>query len=194
MRAILRDRVFLAVCVLTLGFSLVFFQAFVGLPIDMRAHGISTAGFGGLLALNGILIVLLQPLAGELVTERSRLPVLALASLALGVGFGLNALVGTALGYAGAVAVWTIGEILFAPASTSLVADLAPPHLRGRYQGVFAVVSTGAFAAAPPLGGYVVARGGARWLWVGCFATGAAVAAGFLMLSRVTRRKAERPE
>lgn len=184
-RAILRDRVLLAVCLLTLGFSLVFFQAFVALPIDMRAHGVSTPGFGGLLAINGILIVLLQPFAGEVVRNRSRPLVLALASLVLGVGFGLNAWVGTALGYAGAIAVWTIGEILFAPASTSLVADLAPAHLRGRYQGALAVVFTAAFAAAPVVGGYIMEHAGAGWLWIDCLATCAAVAAGFFMLRDV---------
>jgi MFS family permease len=52
--AILHDRLFLTVCLLTLGFCLVFFQAFVVLPIDMRAHGISTSEFGGLTAINGI--------------------------------------------------------------------------------------------------------------------------------------------
>jgi len=184
-RAILRDHLFLAVCFLTLGFCLIFFQAFVGLPIDMRAHGISTSGFGGLIAINGVLIVVLQPFAGELIRDRSRPLVLALASLAIGVGFGLNAWVGTALGYAGAIPVWTIGEILFAPASTSLVADLAPAHLRGRYQGAFAVVFTAAFAAAPAMGGYIIAHAGARWLWIDCFATGAAVATGFFMLRRL---------
>jgi MFS family permease len=183
--AILHDRLFLTVCLLTLGFCLVFFQAFVGLPIDMRAHGISTSEFGGLMAINGIMIVVLQPFVGELIRDRSRPLALALASLVLGVGFGLNAWMGTALGYAGAIAVWTLGEILFAPASTSLVADLAPAHLRGRYQGAFAAVFTGAFAAAPAVGGYVVAHGGARSLWVGCFATGAAVAMGFFTLRRV---------
>jgi MFS family permease len=184
-RAILGDRVFLVVCLLTLGFCLVFFQAFVGLPIDMRAHGISTARYGGLMAINGVLIVLLQPFAGEIVRTRSRPLVLALASLVLGAGFGLNAWAGTALGYGVAIAVWTIGEILFAPASTSLVADLAPAHLRGRYQGAFAVVFTAAFAAAPAVGGYIIAHAGARWLWIDCFATGAAVATGFFMLRRV---------
>jgi MFS family permease len=189
-RAILRDHLFLAVCLLTLGFCLVFFQAFVGLPIDMRAHGISTSGFGGLIALNGVLIVVLQPFAGELIRDRSRPMVLALASLVLGVGFGLNARVGTAPGYAGAIAVWTIGEILFTPASTSLVADLAPAHLRGRYQGVFAVAFTAAFAAAPAVGGSIIAHAGARWLWIDCFVTGVAVATGFLMLKDVRPRTA----
>jgi MFS family permease len=92
-RIILRDHVFLAVWLLTLAFCLVFFQSFVGLPIDMRAHGISAAGFGALIALNGVLIVLLQPFASDVIRDRSRPSMLAVASMLLGVGFGLNAVV-----------------------------------------------------------------------------------------------------
>ena len=43
--AILRDRVFMAMCVLTFALHLIFFQWFVAMPVDMRAHGVSTAGF-----------------------------------------------------------------------------------------------------------------------------------------------------
>ena len=186
-RTILGDGVFLAVCLLTLAFCIVFFQSFVGLPIDVRAHGISAGGFGALIALNGLLIVLFQPFAGELIRDRSRPSVLAVASILLGVGFGMNAWVGSIPGYASSVTVWTLGEILFSPAATSFVADLAPPELRGRYQGAFAMAFTGAFAAAPAVGGYVIAHAGARWLWIGCMVTGLAVAAGFSMLRRVTR-------
>lgn len=185
-RAILNDRVFVAICLLSLAFSIVFFQSFVGLPIDVRAHGHSAAKFGALIALNGILIVCLQPLAGELIRDRRRLPVLAAASVLLGVGFGMNAWIGSMAGYAAAVAIWTFGEILFAPAATAMVADLAPPDLRGRYQGAFAMAFTGAFAAAPAAGGYVIAHAGAQWLWIGCLATGLLVAVGFFMLRRVT--------
>ena len=60
--------------------------------------------------INGVLIVVLQPFAAEIVGTRSRPLVLALASLVLGIGFGLNTWVGTALEYAGAIAVWTIGR------------------------------------------------------------------------------------
>ena len=152
----------------------------------MRAHGISSSGFGALITLNGLLIVLLQPFAGELIRDRSRLSALAVASLLLGAGFGMNAWIGSAPWYAASITVWTLGEILFAPASTSLVADMAPPHLRGRYQGAFAMAFTGGFAVAPAVGGYVIAHAGAGWLWIGCLATGLAVAAGFFTLRRVT--------
>jgi predicted MFS family arabinose efflux permease len=187
-RAILRDRIFLAVCTLTVAFSLVFFQSFVALPIDVRAHGISASGYGALIALNAVLIVLFQPLAAEVIRDRSRPSVLALASLLLAVGFGMNAWIGSMPAYAVAVTVWTMGEILFSPASISLVADLAPVDVRGRYQGMFAMAFTSAFASAPAVGGYVLAHAGARWLWIDCLVTGLAVAVGFLMLEHVTPR------
>jgi MFS family permease len=187
-RAILRDRVFVAICLLTGAFALVFFQSFVGLPIDMRAHGISASGFGALIALNAVLIVVFQPFAAEMIRERSRSSVLAVASLLLAIGFGMNAWIGSIPAYAVSVTVWTMGEILFSPASMSLVADLAPAELRGRYQGAFAMAFTSAFASAPAVGGYVLAHAGARWLWIDCLVTGLAVAVGFFMLRRLIPR------
>jgi len=180
--AILRDRVFMAMCALTFGLHLVFFQWFVALPVDMRAHGISTAAFGALMTINPVMIVLLQPWAGEVIRHRSPLPVMALASVLVGVGFVLNAWAGSLPHYVVGVVLFTFGEILFAPASMSFVADLAPAPLRGRYQGVFAFAYTSAFAAAPALGGYLMTAAGARWLWIACLITGCGVSAGFLLL------------
>jgi MFS family permease len=182
-RTLGRDGRFAAVCLLTLGLSLVFFQSFVGLPIDVRAHGFSPATFGALIAINGVLIVLLQPLISELIAATARPPVLALAALLMAVGFGMNAVVGSVMGYAVSVVIWTLGEILFSPASTALVADLAPPDARGLYQGAFAITFSLAFATAPLIGGVAIAAAGAWWLWVGCLVTGVAVSVGFLRLS-----------
>jgi MFS family permease len=184
-RSVLQDGLFMAVCALTLVFSLVFFQSFVGLPIDVRAHGISATGFAGLIALNGVMIVLLQPFASELIRGLSHASVMSAASALLAVGFGMNAWIGSLPGYAVSVAIWTLGEILFSPASMALVADLAPPDLRGRYQGAFAMAFTVAFASAPLVGGYAIARAGAYWLWIACLVVGLAVAAGFLALRRL---------
>jgi MFS family permease len=187
-RAVLGDRVFLAVCALTVAFSLIFFQSFVGLPIDLRAHGLSASAYGALIAMNAVLIVFLQPFAGEMIRDRSARSVLALASLLLAIGFGMNAWIDSMPAYVVSVTVWTMGEILFSPASISLVADLAPADLRGSYQGTFAMAFTSAFATAPAVGGYVLAHAGAGWLWIGCLAAGLAVAMGFSMLPRLTPR------
>jgi MFS family permease len=193
-RAILNDTVYLWTCLLAFALSLVFFQSFVGLAIDVRAHGVSAAGFGGLMAINGLLIVGLQPFAGELIQRDSRTLALAAASLLIGVGFGMNAWVGSPAGYAASVAIWTLGEILFSPASISLVSDLAPPHLRGAYQGGFSLAFTSAFAAAPLAGGYLIAGAGAPVLWVACLVTGIATGIGFLVLGRGAAGRQPRTE
>jgi MFS family permease len=101
----------------------------------------------------------------------------------------MNAWIGSVPMYAVSITVWTMGEILFSPAATSLIADLAPVELRGRYQGMFAMAFTIAFALAPVVGGYVLANAGARWLWINCLVIGLGVAVGFFLLSRVIRKK-----
>jgi dipeptide/tripeptide permease len=35
------------------------------------------------------------------------------------------------------VLIWTLGEIIYAPVASACVADIAPKHLRGRYQGAW---------------------------------------------------------
>jgi MFS family permease len=182
--SVFSDGVFLILCALTLVAFIVFFQSFTGLPMDLRARGVSPRLFGVLIAFNGVLIVLLQPIAGELVRDRSRPLTLAVASMLIGVGFGMNAFVTSVAGYVASVTMWTLGEILFAPGSVAFVADLAPDHMRGTYQGIFAFAFTAAFAAAPVVGGSIIAAAGARTLWISCLATSVAVAVGFVILAR----------
>src|SRR3954451_23923569 len=55
---------------------------------------------------------------------------------------------------AATVLVWTLGEILTASVSGAIIADLAPPHLRGRYSGFYGT----AFSIAALLGPLVGSR------------------------------------
>jgi len=57
----------------------VFFQFHVAMPLDMRAHGIDTATYGILVAINGALIVVVQPFVGAVLGRASRANVLAIA-------------------------------------------------------------------------------------------------------------------
>ena len=97
---------------------------------------------------------------------------LALGALLTGTGFGLTGLVGEPIGYAMSIVVWTLGEIVLSPISSALVADLAPPHLRGRYQGAFWTIFGLASLFGPTLGAQVLGRFGASALWWGCLAGG----------------------
>jgi len=167
-----RDPAFVRFFVVSLLVALVFFQFHVAMPLDMRAHGIDTSTYGVLVAINGGLIVVLQPFAGQLVARANRNDMLALAALLTGIGFGILGLGGSVPLYAVAIVVLTLGEILMAPINPVVVSELAPAHLRGAYQGGFNVAMSFAVCVAPILGTTVLDRFGNEALWAGCFAVG----------------------
>lgn len=63
---------------------------------------------------------------------------------------GIEGLTPTLIAYALPVVIWTAGEILVTSVAPATVADLAPAHLRARYQAVFGTAFNGAFIVAPP--------------------------------------------
>ena len=111
-------------------------------------------------------------------------------SMALvGIGFGLTAFCRTPWQFAATLVVWTIGEIGTAGTLTSIVTDIAPAELRGRYLGVSGLSWGTAALTAPLLGTSVYAHLGPDWLWAGCVLVGATCAAGQLALGPAISRR-----
>jgi MFS family permease len=184
----LADAPFVVFCALIALVALLFHQAFVTLPIDVRSHGLSPATYGALIALNGVLIFLLQPLAARALSPYPRHRVLSAAAALVGVGFGMTALMQTLPGFALSIAVWTLGEIVMAGIGPAVAADAAPPARRGAYQGLFHMSFGVAALAAPALGSLVLGRFGPSALWAACLAVGLVSAAGQLALGPMPRR------
>jgi Major Facilitator Superfamily len=63
--SVLRDRVMAAFALLALGYTAVYQQAFTTLPIAMHQRGLPPRAYGLVMALNGTVIVIIQPLAGQ---------------------------------------------------------------------------------------------------------------------------------
>ncbi|MBN2358441.1 MAG: MFS transporter [Deltaproteobacteria bacterium] len=183
----LRDRVFVLLLAIIFALMMVFWQHQVALPIDITRHGISPAGYGRLMAINGALIVLLQPIISGWLARFDRAHALASACLLFGVGFGLNALATTAPVFGFSIAIWTLGEIAHFPVASALVSDLAPVAMRGRYQGWYGMTGGLAAAIAPALGGYALQHAGRETVWGGCLAIGLVAAAFQLALGRGLR-------
>lgn len=183
------DPTFARLLGLYLAFLLVFMQLLVTLPLDMGAKGLSPGAYGLAMAVNGALIVVLQPLAAPVLRRLDPARVLAAGALLAGVGFGLNAVARTLPAYAAAVAVWTLGEIGSLPVASALAVELAPAHLRGRYQGAASSCWGIANLAAPTVGTLVLGRLGAPALWGGCLAVDLVVAGGYLALARALRAR-----
>jgi MFS family permease len=185
-----RDPVFLAFLGLSFVLALIFMQHQLALALDMTAHGVSKAGFGSILAVNGVLIVLFQPLVARVIGGRDKARVIAAGAVLTAIGFGMNAVVHTPALYALGVVVWTFGEMGTLPVGNAVVADLAPADLRGRYQGANGLAfGLGSFLA-PAVGAFVLQTMGSVAVWLGCLAAGLAVAAGQLAMAGALRRAA----
>ncbi|MBL9038238.1 MAG: MFS transporter [Archangium sp.] len=166
----------------------VFFQHVTMLPLDMVKKGLSTADYGLAIASNGVLIVLLQPFASQWVRRGSRARWLALAALFTGVGFGVTALASSLGAYVATIALWTVGEVLMAPLNMSVVADVSPTSMRGRYQGAFHLTWSLATLVAPTVTPLVIEATSSAGLWALCLVLGVLVALGHLVLtSRLER-------
>jgi MFS family permease len=110
--------------------------------------------------------------------------VIAAGGLLTGIGFGTTALAVSAPALAATVVVWSLGEILSAPVASAYVADISPPHLRGRYAGAFGMTFGLALILGPSAGSAIYAASPDA-VWGGCVVLGALAAA--LMLSPAAR-------
>ena len=167
MADVLRDRVFLTFVLLTFCFAVVFMQHLSSLPVQMGDDGLSPSQYGAVIALNGAMIVLVTVPLTRWLQAYPRSRVLAVSSVFVGLGFGATAWAGSVPAYAATVAIWTVGEVIGAAVGPSVVADLAPAALRGRYQGVFGFSFATASLVAPLAGGAVYQHLGSTVLWVG---------------------------
>jgi MFS family permease len=184
-RAIFHDRMFLLFLVSSVLGAFVYFQAQTTFPLHVEASGLSAADYGLLISLNGFAIVLFELPVVSITQRYPYRPVLVLGSLLVGLGFALNAFANDLPELGFTVLVWTLGEIIYAPVAAAYVADLAPEHLRGRYQGAWGLTWGLAFVLAPGLGAAIYA-----WnpdgLWLTCGLLG--LLAALLLLEQHPRR------
>ncbi|EFL33063.1 integral membrane transporter [Streptomyces viridochromogenes DSM 40736] len=188
---VLRDGRFMSVVGLSFLVALIFQQGSVGLPVAMGDAGFTPAEYGMAIAVNGVLIVVLQIPVTRFIEHRDPRRLLVISSLLAGYGFGLTAFAGSVGVIALTVCVWTLAEIVNAPTQTGLVVRLSPLHGRGRYQGMYTMSWSVAGLVAPLLSGFVIDRFGAEWLWGLCAVVGTVAGLGYGVLMR---RLDERPQ
>jgi predicted MFS family arabinose efflux permease len=164
------------------------------LPISLtQTHGLAPATWGLLFALNPIVIVLLQM---RITRWTGGIPggvklaagVLLMASpyLLLEASAVLPVVVVVLL-------VVVLGEMLWAPASEALIANMAPPGLRGVYLGTANAASWLGLSLAPALGLQTRAAFGDAAMWVLVGAVGATGAALYLRAWRQAESRRDRP-
>ncbi|MFD3530436.1 MFS transporter [Streptomyces sp. NPDC058664] len=188
---VLRDR--LALLLLPLfGVQLfVYSLTEVALPLAVRDSGLSPAVYGAMAAVNAIMVVALQPFATAWLARFPQLAVQGAGSTLIAVGVALTGLADGVVGYTVSVVVWSLGEVVVAGIAAGVVANLAPAHARGRYQGAFSWTWGTARFAALTLGVATYTAVGPAALWWTALVAGTATAAATVTLtSRVKARTA----
>ncbi len=132
---VLRDR--LALLVLPLfGIQLfVYSLTEVALPLAIHDSGLSPAVYGSMAAVNAVLVVALQPFVTAWLAKLPQMAVQSAGSALIAAGVALTGLADGIVGYTVSVVVWSLGEVVVAGIAAGVVANLAPAHARGRYQG-----------------------------------------------------------
>lgn len=162
---IARDLPFLVFCLGSLLMGLTFMQSFSTLPLYMERVGISVDRYGQLVAINGVMIAVLQIPLTTWMKRFDRVWFVIAAPIVTGIGFGTTAFAEHAGGFAATIMIWTLGEIMIAPYGQAIVSDMAPVALRARYLGVFTMCFASANMLGAPLGGLILETYGGTALW-----------------------------
>jgi len=118
--------------------------------------GISEAQFGGLLTLNGLLVVVFQYPLARAVQGWPRRAGLALGALLYSLGYLSFGWIRSFPLMLVAMTVITAGEMVFTPVAQTVAADLAPEEHRGRYLGAFGLVESLGWSGGAFLGGVLL--------------------------------------
>jgi MFS family permease len=187
--ALRRDPLMLVMVAIHVVYFATFLQPFSTLPLVMAGDGHGPGTYSAVLALNGIMIVVVQPIAVRLLDGRDIASVLPVAMLLGGVGAGLGAVVHSGAGYAVSTIVWTLGQIGVSVLFGATFAGLAPADLRGRYMGVASTTWSLGAVLGPLLGTALLDHAGRTALWAACSAIGLLLFAAQRALAPALRRR-----
>lgn len=153
----LRDRRLWAILGLSLPVFLVAGQLVSTLSVFLVGRlGLSEARFGGLLTLNGLLVVVAQYPLARLVQGWPARRGLALGALLYALGYLSFGWIRAYPLMILAITVVTLGEMIFTPVAMAVVANLASKNQRGRYMGLFGLIQSFGWSGGAFLGGVLL--------------------------------------
>jgi MFS family permease len=133
---------------------------------------------------NALMVVFIQIFITRITKKYRPLPVMMVGTFFYTLGVGSVALGRSLTGFWISIVIMTIGELILMPTSSSYVASLAPPDMRGRYMSVAGLTWSAAVGIAPVLGGFLNDNIAPVATWYGGCVIGMLGLLGFFILSR----------
>ncbi|WP_134699788.1 MFS transporter [Ammoniphilus sp. YIM 78166] len=125
------------------------------IPTYMNQLGLSLSSYSLLWTINGLLIILIQPISGYVTTILlpSLRQQLVVGVLIFAVSLSVLTQANVYAGFLVAMIIMTLGEILIWPAVPSIASELAPAGKSGIFQGIVNGASTAGRMLGPFIGG-----------------------------------------
>jgi MFS family permease len=155
--------------------SLVEVQYMATLPLEVLDRGLSSTVYAGLVALNGLLVIAVEPALTGLLQGWPTRRAIALGVMVIGLGIATYGLPGGLGVLIAATLVWTFGEMVGAPPASAYPALASSPTDRARYLAA-AAGSQGAGYALGPIAGTALYGISPAALWTACAVIGVAAA------------------
>ncbi|MCB0565889.1 MAG: MFS transporter [Phaeodactylibacter sp.] len=163
-----RDRAFLFFLLLALLNGIAFMQLFGTLPVFFKQEvGLDEGMIGRLMAMNGLLIAIIEMPLIFVVEKRFRIPqMISIGTLLIGAAYLLFNIFGPVVGAAFACMVlMTVGEMLSLPFVASMALNFTNDKNRGQYMALFTMTYSVSHIVAPNIGLQVAEHFGFPALW-----------------------------
>jgi MFS family permease len=170
-RVLRRDRKLHQLLLANFAVGLVFFQLGSTYGLHVTQLGFSPAVYGGIVSMNGALIVFCELPLTRLTRKFPMRRVMAAGYFLCAGAYALNAFAHTIGGLVLCMILFTTGEMITMPTAAAYLADLAPPEMRGRYMGVAGLTWAMALIIGPLCGMKLFAAAPATY-WIVCAAVG----------------------
>jgi len=163
---VMRDGAYMGFLVAGILMGLVYQQMYNSLSVFLRDnHGIEPQGYGFLLTVSAIVVILFQFTITRLIKYRPPFLMMAFGTLFYVVGFSMFGWVSMYWLFALAIVIITIGEMIIMPTSQTLAANFAPEEMRGRYMAVFSLLWMIPATIGPGAAGYILDNFNPNLLW-----------------------------
>ena len=165
-RVVLRDFAFVGFILSGMLALIVYQQQYGSFAVYLRdIHGIDSKGYGVILSITGLEVVLFQFWISRMIRYRPPFLMMTLGAGIFAVGIFMYGMVTGFVMFVIAAFIVCIGEMFYFPTSQVIAAGFAPANMRGRYMAVSGFVWSIPSTLGPGAAGYILDNYDPHLLW-----------------------------
>ncbi len=182
-RVVALDRLYVGFLLASMLMLIVYQQMYSTLAVYLRdVHGVPDRGYGLLLSLDALMVVLLQFWVTRRIRGYPPMLMMAAGTLLYMIGFTMYGFVASYALFVVAIVIITLGEMIVVPLGQVLASFFAPEDMRGRYMAAFEFSWGIPAMIGPVAAGVVLDNFNPNWVWYASGIICAVAVASFIWL------------